>query len=76
MTDKTAREAMIELGPQIDPTREALRRMISEFGDQHYHTCPADNDSGPCDCFAGHLIKDVMAVLSDPLAYDEAKTTA
>ena len=63
MTEKTAHEAMIELGEQADPIREALRRMISEFGDEHYYTCPADDDSGPCDCFAGHLIKDVRVLL-------------
>ena len=64
MTDQTPREAMQEMGEQSDPIREALRRMIAEFGDEHYHTCPADNDSGPCDCFAGHLIKDVVAIIT------------
>ena len=63
MSEQTAHEAMIELGPQSDPVREALRRMISEFGDEHYHTCPADDRSGPCNCFAGLLIKDVREIL-------------
>lgn len=57
-------EAMVEMGEQSDPVREALRRMLAEFGDQHSHTCPADNDSGPCDCFAGHLTKDALATLT------------
>ena len=35
----------------------------AEFGDEHYHTCPADNDSGPCDCFAGHLLTDARLVI-------------
>jgi hypothetical protein len=71
MTEQTAREAMLEMGPQFDPLREALRRMIAEFGDQHYYTCPADNDSGPCDCFAGHLIKDVRAILDSSAGLKE-----
>jgi hypothetical protein len=50
------RDAMRAIGPQKDPVLEMLRRMIAEFADEHYHTCPADNDSGPCDCFAGHLL--------------------
>ena len=61
----TARDQMLEIGQQVDPIREALRRMIAEFGDQHYHTCPADTDTGPCDCFAGHLVKDAIAALTD-----------
>lgn len=63
MSGKTAHEEMLEMGQQADPAREMLRRMIAEFGNEHYHTCPADNDSGPCDCFAGHLIVDALAVL-------------
>jgi hypothetical protein len=55
--------AMREMGEQSDPVIEALRRMIHEFGDEHYHTCPADNDSGPCDCFAGHLLNDARRVI-------------
>jgi bacterioferritin-associated ferredoxin len=62
----SAHEAMLEMGQQADPIREALRRMIAEFGDEHYHTCPADNDSGPCECFAGHLIVDARATLAPP----------
>lgn len=62
MTD-TMHEEMIEIGQQSDPVLEMLRRMLAEFGDEHYHTCPADNDSGPCDCFAGHLIKDAVELL-------------
>lgn len=49
-------DAMREMGELVDPVQEQLRRMLHEFGDEHYHTCPADNDSGPCGCFAGHLI--------------------
>jgi hypothetical protein len=59
----TVHEEMREMGQQSDPVREALRRMLAEFGDEHYHTCPADNGTGPCDCFAGHLIVDARAVL-------------
>jgi len=62
MTD--IRDAMHEMGPQADPIREALRRMLAEFGGDHYYTCPADDGSGPCNCFAGHLIKDCFAALS------------
>jgi len=63
------REAMLEMGEQPDPIKEALRRMIAEFGDYHYHTCPADNDTGLCDCFAGHLLNDARRAidLSSPL---------
>lgn len=56
MSDETVREAMRQMGEQADPVREALRRMIAEFHDYHYHGCPADDDSGPCECFAGHLL--------------------
>ena len=62
------RDAMREMGPQVDPVIEALRRMIAEFGDEHYHTCPADNDSGPCDCFAGHLLNDARRVIDEAIA--------
>ncbi len=57
------RDEMREMGEQADPVREALRRMIAEFHDYHYHTCPADDDSGPCDCFAGILIKQSLETL-------------
>lgn len=58
------RDAMREIGELSDPVQEALRRMIAEFGGEpHYHTCPADSDSGPCDCFAGHLLVDVRRTL-------------
>lgn len=56
-------DAMREMGELLDPVQEQLRRMLHEFGDEHYHTCPSDNDSGPCDCFAGHLIVRARAVL-------------
>ena len=56
-------EAMLNMGEQADPIREMLRRMLAEFGDQHYHTCPAYNDSRSCDCFAGHLVVSARAVL-------------
>jgi len=56
-------DAMREMGELLDPVQEQLRRMLHEFGDEHYHTCPADNDSGPCECFAGHLIVRARAVL-------------
>jgi hypothetical protein len=68
------RDAMLEMGPQVDPVREYLRRMLAEFGDQHYHTCPSDNDSGPCDCFAGALVKDATAALA--AQQDGARFTA
>lgn len=60
----SVRDEMLDIGEQRDPVREMLRRMVAEFGNEpHYHTCPADNDTGPCDCFAGHLIVDALAVL-------------
>lgn len=64
-------EAMFEMGQQSDPIREALRRMLAEFGDQHYDQCPANwieghENYGPCDCFAGHLVKDVLAIFNPP----------
>lgn len=58
------REAMIKIGEQADPVREMLRRMVAEFHDYHYHGCPADNDSGPCNCFAGALLVRAGAALS------------
>ncbi len=63
MTRKDTQEAMREMGELTDPVQEQLRRMLHEFGDTHYHTCPADNDSGQCDCFAGHLIVRARAAL-------------
>lgn len=61
-------DAMREMGQLADPVKEALRRMIHEFGDEHYHTCPADDDSGPCECFAGHLLNDARRALEESLA--------
>lgn len=66
-------EAMLEIGQLTDPVKEALRRMIAEFGDEHYHTCPADNDSGPCECFAGHLSNDAKRVLEEALSLPQAQ---
>ena len=57
------RDAMREMGELLDPVQEQLRRMLHEFANEHYHTCPSDNDSGPCDCFAGHLIVKARAAL-------------
>ena len=57
------RDRMREIGPLVDPVTEMLRRMIAEFADEHYHTCPADNDSGPCDCFAGLLLVEARQAL-------------
>lgn len=65
MSDDTARDEMREMGQLNDPVREMLRRMIAEFGDEHYHTCPADAGTGPCDCFAGSLIMEARTVLED-----------
>lgn len=62
------REAMLEIGELTDPIQEALRRMIAEFGDYHYHGCPADNDSGPCECFAGNLLNNSRRTLDAALA--------
>lgn len=59
----TVHEEMLKMGQQNDMTREALRRMLAEFGDEHYHTCPADSDSGACDCFAGMLVMDALEIL-------------
>lgn len=56
------------MGEQSDPVREALRRMIAEFDDHHYPTCPADRDTVPCDCFAGALLIDAKAALAQPPA--------
>lgn len=65
-----ARESMRAIGQLADPVHEALRRMIAEFGDQHYHACPADNDSGPCECFAGHVVTDATRVLMTAMQGD------
>lgn len=55
---------MRALGELKDPVQEALRRMIAEFHDYHYHTCPAEeNDDAPCKCFAGALIVQSLATL-------------
>jgi len=56
-------KAMRGMGELLDPVQEQLRRMLHEFGDEHYHTCPANNDSGPCKCFAGQLIVRARATL-------------
>jgi hypothetical protein len=62
-TKHDLREEMREMGHQPDSVREALRRMIAEFYDYHYMGCPADEDKGPCNCFAGHLLIDAAAAL-------------
>lgn len=54
---------MREIGPLKDHLHEMLRRMVAEYGDDHYHTCPADNDSGPCDCFGGGLNREARAAI-------------
>ena len=70
MNDVT--DAMREMGELRDPVQEQLRRMLHEFGDEHYYTCPADNDSGPCDCFAGFLISRARAILEAAVKKDAA----
>lgn len=65
--DISPHEAMLEVGQLTDPVLEALRRMIAEFGDQHYHTCPA-NEDGPCDCFAGSLNASVRKIFDVALS--------
>lgn len=65
MSNETVRDLMREMGEQADPIREALRRMLAEFGDEHYHLCPANFDGGVCDCFAGALIVQATAALVD-----------
>lgn len=69
---ESAHEAMIKIGELRDPVLEALRRMISEFGDEHYHTCPTDNDSGPCNCFAGALNSSVRSIFEKAVASSSA----
>ncbi len=52
------------MGEQKDPVREMLRRMVAEFCDYHYGTCPADlTNEGKCDCFAGALLIQARATL-------------
>lgn len=63
MSSSDHRDAMREMGELTDPVKEMLRRMIAEFGDEHYHTCPADTDTGPCDCFAGALVANARDAL-------------
>ena len=58
-------DAMRKMGELSDPVQEQLRRMLHEFGNEHYPNCPADDDSGQCDCFAGHLIVKAKATLED-----------
>ncbi len=54
-----------------DPMREALEKMVAEFGAYHYRNCPADTNSGPCECFAGNLlIKAKAALAAQPPAND------
>lgn len=70
MSDKLepedVRDQMREMGVQADPVREALRRMVAEFCDYHYGTCPADlRDDGECNCFAGALLIDVRRALTN-----------
>jgi hypothetical protein len=50
------RKEMMEIGIQHDPVRESLRRMIAEFSENHYNTCPASDGDGECDCFAGSIV--------------------
>lgn len=61
-----ARDEMREMGQQTDPIREMLRRMVAEFCDYHYGTCPADHtDGAQCNCFAGALLIKARAALSN-----------
>lgn len=60
------RGEMLEMGEQVDPVREMLRRMVAEFCDYHYGTCPADlKDDGQCNCFAGALLIKARAALTN-----------
>lgn len=65
------RDEMREMGQQADPTREMLRRMVAEFCDYHYGTCPADIGSGECNCFAGALLIQARATLSNGMGMPE-----
>jgi hypothetical protein len=71
----SAHEAMREIGQLTDPVQEALRRMIAEFGDEHYHTCPADNDSGACNCFAGILSRNSRKALEESMTSPSQPTS-
>lgn len=51
------------LTAQLALARKALEQMLAEHGDDHYHTCPA-NEDGACDCFAGALHAEARAILS------------
>jgi len=66
------RERMREIGELNDPVAEMLRRMIAEFDDEHYDACPSNDDSGPCNCFAGHLLADAKRVLEAAIANSPA----
>lgn len=47
-----------------------VERMLAEHGDDHYHTCPADDGFGECNCFAGALhteVRDELSSLSEPV---------
>lgn len=52
----------------VDKAVEMVRRLVHEFGDYHYHTCPQDviPPTGPCECFAGALMNDARALLAAP----------
>lgn len=68
MTDQIdpdiVRDEMLKMGEQADPVREMLRRMVAEFCDYHYGTCPADLAiAGKCNCFAGALLVKARSTL-------------
>lgn len=69
MSSSDHRDAMREIGELVDPVQEMLRRMIAEFGDEHYHLCPANFDGGVCDCFAGHLLNDARKVIETAVSF-------
>lgn len=64
VSEQDIREELREMGELKDPVQEALRRMLAEFHDEHYHTCPAyADDDAQCECFAGALVTQCLAVL-------------
>lgn len=64
-----ARDQLRDIGEQKDPVAEALRRMLHEFCEEHYHTCPAyEDDAAECDCFAGALIKSSLETFLESVA--------
>lgn len=45
--------------------RQMIELLLKEFGDRHYHGCPADHvPEGECNCYAGALCNQARALLA------------